>query len=127
MLNKDISTVLDDTHRKCPGGIVILDKEKSNQTGAIWLKAGREGAVQMPGWGGVGGGRLPGRVQGNTGVPQRAWTSQFREQQAAREAGGNEQVRTAAKLRAEMNGRAVCADHAVLFMLLYISLGFYLE
>lgn len=120
--------MLDDTHRKCPGGIVILDKEKSNQIGAIWLKAGREGAMQMPGWGGLGGGSLPGReCRANIGGPPRAWTSQFREQQAAKEAGGNEQARTAAKLRAEMNGRAVCADHAVLFRLLYISLGFFSE
>lgn len=33
-------------------------------------------------------------------------------------------ARRAAKLRADINGRAACADHAVLFRPLYINVGF---
>lgn len=85
--------------------------------------------MQMPGWRRVGWGGVGVVFQvecrTSTRAPQLVRTSKFQELQAAREAGGNEQARTAAKLRAHINGRAVCADHAVLFRLVYISLGFY--
>ena len=63
----------------------------------------------------------------STGALQWVQTSKFQELQEASQAGGNKQIRTAAKLRAGINGRAVCAKHTVLFRPFYIDLGFYSE
>ena len=63
----------------------------------------------------------------STGALQWAQTSKFQELQEDSQAGGNEQTRTAAKLRAGINGRAVSANHIVLFRPFYIDLGFYSE
>lgn len=43
----------------------------------------------------------------------------------SQEAGVREGARRAAKLRAGINGRAACIDHAVPFRLLLIGSGFY--
>lgn len=79
-----------------------------------WKRGSHADAWVVWGWGE---GAFQAEGGASTGAPQWAPTSQFQELQAASEAGGNGQARTAAKLRADTNGRAVCADHAVLFRL----------
>lgn len=58
---------------------------------------------------------------------QWAQTSKFQELKEASQAGDSEQARTAAKLRAGINGKAACADHAALLRPFHIDLGFYSE
>lgn len=100
--------------------VVTLGNRKPRQAGAIWLKTGWGEPLRRLG-------RSVSGVQSKYRSSEWAQTSKFQELREASRAGGDEQTRPAAKLSASINGRAVCANHTVLFRPFYIDLGFYSE